>query len=123
MKTPLFTLSEEVLAQIAELDDRQYYFRCVFTNETCVETIDALERQHAVKAALDVLNIDPSSDDVDVREDVDWLKNHVAPICAVRSNPAQPHWSKYEDGCMEYYVNPHLGVYIQVFRGGAKYLH
>ena len=119
MKTPLFT--KEVAEQIAALDDRQYNYRCVFTNETCVVTIDASERQQAVKAALAVLNIDTSSDEVDIREDVDWLKNHVAPVCARRSNPAQPSWVMYADGCMQYFVNVHLGVYIQVFIGGVKY--
>ena len=123
METPLFTLSEEVQAQIKELDDRQYYYRCVFTNETSVVQIDALERQQDVKAALAVLNIDPESDEINIREDVDWFGNHVAPVCARRSNPAQPSWVMYEDGCMQYYVNKHLGVYIQVFVGGVKYLH
>ena len=114
MKTPLFT--KELVSQIDALKDHEYFYRCLFSNEIREEKVDAFERQQLVQATVARLNINPVTDEVNVRSDVAWFTNHVAKNCDIRRNPAQSNWTKYIDGNIEYYVNTHLNVIIQVFR-------
>ena len=104
------TYSNEIETQINNLKDYRAHYSNIFTKEIYERTIPAIARQDAARAALAQI---PTDLEVNIREDVDWVMNYVAPQSAVIKNPDNM-WVRLENGNITWFISIAYNLVIQV---------
>ena len=109
MKTPLFT--QELTAQINNLKDYSVLYSNIFTKEIYERNIPAIARKDAAQCALSQI---PTDTEVNIREDVNWVMDYIAPRSDVIIKNPHSIWIRLENGGITWFVSVTYNLVIQV---------